>query len=160
MRTVAEALRMIIMITDLHDLNMYAEALAEFEGYDPCVTAILGGGGNSVALRLENGEVLKVGTDELAPDVGDRFFLPEDGGDPIDVPILARGTRILNDCYKIRYFIQPEVQPASEAAFADFIGRINKTRYRMREPFIDNVGLYDGRVMLIDPWAVGVWPRP
>ncbi len=141
--TVSEALSSITKprLHDFHNLKDYASA---FEGFDRKVSKVIGGGSDSVVLRLQDGNVLKITTHELPPDLGKRVF---------DLPVLEQGSRMI-DGRSINYFVQPYAQQARPADLHAIGESIKLSGYHFQEPFLNQVGRYQGRPFLLDPWAV------
>jgi hypothetical protein len=136
-----------------HNVNTYARAM---KGFVRKVTSILAIGGDTISLILEDGNVLKVGTRTLEPEMGHRAF---------DLPILQRGTRKLkysSHTYVFHYFIQPRVENfVTDAQFAGFVKDVARQGYWFTDPGKRNAGYYgaENRVALIDPWAVEKLPH-
>ncbi len=152
-------------IRDAHDLEGYAEAFANspFRAW-----RIIWAGADSVTFELTDGNVLKV--------TGNRTFRDDFGKRPFDLPILQQGiqrfpaakvsrgrkhrrryVRSPQACVEhgLLYFIQPRVEtPVSKEQMAEFWNRVNASGYRFTDPAPNNLGIYQGQVMLIDPWAV------
>jgi hypothetical protein len=130
-----------------HHLEAYAEAM---EGFGRMVTSVLGIGADTISLILDDGNVLKIGTRTLEPEMGNRAF---------DLPILLRGIRKLrywDHDYLYRYFIQPMAEEITEAQYRAFVKEVYGHGYWFSDPRQRNVGYYraENRVALIDPWAV------
>ncbi|MBI4533731.1 MAG: hypothetical protein HY711_07265 [Candidatus Melainabacteria bacterium] len=121
-----------------------------FKGFDRLATNVLGWGGDSIALELQDGTVLKITNWQLTPEMGLR---------PFDAPILERGTRQA-DGQSIQYFIQPKVEPATRAQLLAFYKELDKHGYYFREGSIKQIGYYRSldKIVLIDPWAVEKLP--
>lgn len=123
-----------------HNLQDYAAA---FEGFEHRVSGVLGGGTDCVVLRLEDGNVLKITTHDLPVGLGERVF---------DLPVLERGFRSIEE-RQINYFVQPFAQAAKRADLHSVGKLISASGYHFQEPFLDQIGRYQGSPRLLDPWA-------
>ena len=143
MRSVSEALTGVkdAKLNEFHNLPHYARAFSDFA---PKSQRVLGGGSDTVSLLLDNGTVLKVGTRELPASAGQRAF---------DAPILESGVKMVNG-YPVRYYVQPYAEPATDEQLSGFLRSLRGTAYYMSEPFVDQLGVINGQVKLLDPWAV------
>ena len=141
--TVSDALRSITKpkLNEFHNIPDYATA---FEGFDRKVSKVIGGGSDSIALRLEDGNVLKITTRELPDDLGKRVF---------DMPVLEQGSRTLNG-RQVNYFVQPFAEAARPTDLHIIGEAIQRSNYDFMEPFLNQVGRYQGRPWLLDPFAV------
>lgn len=125
-----------------HSVSAYAEAL---RGMDFKVDKYLGSGSDSMAFRLENGDVLKItGNRQLTPEMGNRSF---------DLPILEQGTKQVGDA-QVTYFVQPHAEPANHADVMSFFGQLQGQGYAWRDPGAGQIGRWNGQIKLIDPFAV------
>jgi hypothetical protein len=115
---------------------------------------VLGIGSDTISLILDDGNVFKIGTRTLAPEMGNR---------PFDLPIILRGIRKLrywDHDYLYHYFIQPMAEEITEAQFGAFMKEVVRHGYWFCDPRERNAGYYraENRVALIDPWAVEKMP--
>jgi hypothetical protein len=128
----------------LHEFHNLADYAVAFAGFDRKVLKVIGGGSDSVVLRLEDGNVLKITTREIASDIGRR---------PFDLRMLEQGTCPV-DGRRINYFIQPFARRAGPADLHAVGEVISRNGYYFTEPFLNQVGRYQDRPWLLDPWAV------
>lgn len=145
MQTASDALRSLTSepYAKSHPLDRYASA---FEGFDRKVKGPIGGGGDSVALELVDGNVLKITNRRLDNVVGTRWF---------DLPMLERGTRDAGGGLNLHYFVQPKaVTPVPEVMVNQFKADLAASGYRITDGGSNQVGLYEGKVKLLDPFAV------
>lgn len=145
MQTASDALRSLKSepYAKSHPLDRYASA---FEGFDRNVRRPLGGGGDSVALELVDGTVLKITNRLLNNVAGTRWF---------DLPILERGTRDAGGGLHLHYFVQPKaITPVSEAQATQFKAGLAADGYRLFDGGQNQLGIYEGQVKLLDPFAV------
>jgi hypothetical protein len=55
----------------------------------------------------------------------------------------------------IQFFIQPKAQsPVPDAEVTKFMATAREHGYRFTDPKASNLGIYEGKVYLLDPWAV------
>jgi hypothetical protein len=128
----------------LHEFHNLADYAVAFAGCGRKVSKLIGGGSDCVVLRLEDGNVIKLTTREIGSDFGRR---------PFDLQILEQGSCPV-DGRQINYFIQPfarRARPADPHAVGEVISR---NAYYFTEPFLNQVGRYQDRPWLLDPWAV------
>lgn len=118
---------------------------AAFNGFERFGTEHLPSGVNTVNVRLNDDNVLKIGTRELRRDAGAREF---------DMPILEQGFRTTPEGLKVRFYIQPCAQPLPEELYKTFLNRIYEQGYNFLDPGKQQVGLYNGEPRLLDPWSV------
>jgi hypothetical protein len=136
-----------------HNVATYARAM---KGFMRKATSVLAIGGDTVSLILEDGDILKVGTRTLEPEMGNRAF---------DLPILQRGTRKLkyfSHNYIFHYFIQPRAETyITDAQYWGFVKDVARQGYWFTDPGKRNAGYYRAanRIALIDPWAVVKLPQ-
>lgn len=97
---------------------------------------------DSLVLKLADGTMMKLTTR--------NYSRPEQ---PFDIPVLASGVQEV-DGRAVKYFIQPEAQPATRADLADFLKTLTSHGFRMIDPGVKQIGIYHGRVKLLDPYAV------
>jgi hypothetical protein len=130
-----------------HSIPDYARAMEKFPGAALSILAI---GSDTISLVLEDGNVLKVGTRILTPEMGTR---------PFDLPITKRGTRKVQRV-SVHYFIQPRAENVSDHQYAQFVRDVARLGYWFSDPGKRNAGYYaaQNRVVLIDPWAVEKLP--
>lgn len=131
-----------------HNLDDYARAM---KGFVRKATSVLAIGGDTISLVLEDGNILKVGTRTLLPEMGNR---------PFDLPITQRGIRKVKHCL-FHYFIQPRAENyISDAQYAQFVNEVARQGYWFSDPGKRNVGYYaaGNRIALIDPWCVEKMP--
>lgn len=126
----------------VHPLRTYAEAV---RGLDMPVRSFLGGGKDALAFELGSGDVIKLTTHRMAPELGTR---------PFDAPILNRGQVSLDGGFSLNWFVQPRGQtPVPEPmvrAFAETLPP--QFSFMDRKP--SNFALINGELKLIDYWAV------
>lgn len=126
---------------EFHNLEHYARA---FESFPLRVSELIGAGHDSLALRLEDGNVLKISSRVPSPLMGKRHF---------DMPILSSGSFSL-DGHQINYMVQPFGAPVSEIQFRSFYDTLARAGYRFIDGRPNQLGLYNGEVRLLDYWAV------
>lgn len=122
-----------------HNLDLYAKALADFGTKGSSVVAT---GSDAVVLKLQDGNILKVGSRANTRE-------PES----FDMPVLKSGT-LEAEGRTVRYVVQPEAQPAKASDLGTFLATISGKGFRMTDPGISQIGLYEGQVKLLDPFAV------
>lgn len=145
MQTASDALRSLSSepYARSHPIERYAKA---FEGFDRKVKGPIGGGGDSVALELVDGNVLKITNRRLDNVVGTRWF---------DLPMLEKGTRDAGGGLNLHYFVQPKaITPVPEAMVTQFKADLAASGYRITDGGSNQLGLYEGKVKLLDPFAV------
>jgi predicted NAD-dependent protein-ADP-ribosyltransferase YbiA (DUF1768 family) len=125
-----------------HSVSVYAEAM---KGTDYKVTEYIGAGSDSMAFRLENGNVLKV--------TGNRTLQPDMGSRPFDLPILEQGVKQVGKA-EVRYFVQPHAEPATASDVPAFFAELNRRGYHWEDPGASQIGKLNGQVKLLDPFAV------
>jgi hypothetical protein len=142
-RAIADLLRAIHdeRLCDLHDVQRYAAA---FETSDLIGECVLGAGTDSLLIRLEGGDVLKISRRELTTDMGHR---------PFDLPILRRGRGEVRG-RTISWFVQPWAEPAEVWDFSAFHLMVKGLGYFFNDPGFEQLGKYQGTVLLVDPFAV------
>jgi hypothetical protein len=125
-----------------HPLPRYRVAFAGFERRASGVIAI---GGDSIVLRLEDGDVLHVTNKILTPALGRR---------PFDLPMLERGAQPSPGGMDVWWFTQPEAQtPVSEAEMRAFQARIGDDGWLLSDRSPSQLGTWRGEVYLLDPFA-------
>src|SRR6185295_7067238 len=107
----------------------YADA---FKGFDKQVSKVIGGGADSVVLRLEDGNVLKITTRDLPADLGNRAF---------DMPVLEQGSRLI-DGRKVNYFVQPFAEMARPNDLHVIGQSVKASGFHFEEPFLNQIGRY------------------
>ncbi len=145
MQTVSDALRSLTgePYAKSHNLERYGSA---FEGFDRKVKSVIGGGGDSVALELSDGNVLKITNRSLDQILGTRWF---------DLPMIEKGTRDAGGGLQLHYFVQPKaVTPVSDAMATQFKAALGNSGYSLVDGGGNQLGLYEGQVKLLDPFAV------
>lgn len=129
-----------------HPLELYAKA---FEGFGIRAKTFLGAGLDSVAIELEDGRVLKISNKRfLAERLPQVFEAPFEWG---ELPVVAEG----DEEVRIPYFLQAKVD--MNAAVLDVIAFSNYVRqfgYRFADLSEDQLGIYQGRIVSVDPFAV------
>ena len=105
-----------------------------FDSY--AVRAVLGHGATSMAILLADGTVLKLGQHL------NRAL------QPFDLPAFGQGSHD-----GIPYVIQPRADPCTWDDLEIFQARLGKN-WRFHDNYPDNLGRYDGRVLLFDYDAV------
>lgn len=124
-----------------HNVELYARAFALFHHR---VNHYIGAGSDSIVFRLENGNVLKLTQRNLTSGLGNR---------PFDLPILERGTRIV-DGIRVSYFIQPFAEAVSPAVMPEFRRQLSSLGYEFTDARPNQLGSYAGSIRLLDYWAV------
>lgn len=145
LKSVAEALSTIKKpaLHEWHNLDDYSKAFANF---DRKVSSVVGGGSDSIALKLEDGNVLKITTRDLPADLGQR---------PFDLPVLERGAKPVGvGDISVNYFVQPFADKPKPGHLQTVGDTISKSGYHFTEPFLNQIGVYKGQAYLLDPFAV------
>jgi predicted NAD-dependent protein-ADP-ribosyltransferase YbiA (DUF1768 family) len=124
-----------------HDLGLYTWAL---KTVDLSGTRYLGAGANTVRIELADGNVLKLTSAALTPEMGNR---------PFDLPIIGRG-EITGGRYPVSYFSQPKALPVTEENYRLFRAQLQADGYVFTDPGLQQVGYYQGKILLLDPFAV------
>jgi len=122
-----------------HNLSLYRKAFCDFSAEGESVVAI---GSDSVVLKLQDGNILKISSHALTRAL-----------EPFDLPVLSSGT-VQADGITIYYVIQPEAEPATFRDLAMFLRILTDHGFRMIDRGISQIGIYQGQVKLLDPFAV------
>ncbi len=93
-------------------------------------------------LKLQNGNILKISSRTITRAL-----------EPFDLPVLTSGTTQA-DGRTVYYVIQPEAEPATLNDLAIFLCILTDHGFRMTDPGISQIGIYQGQVKLLDPFAV------
>ena len=99
-------------------------------------------GKDAVVIKLVDGTIMKITT---------RTFIRSH--EPFDIPVLDSGERV-SDGRSVKYFIQPEAFPPTREDFVTFLKTLARQGFRMTDPGIDQIGIYQGQIFLLDPYAV------
>lgn len=124
-----------------HDLPLYAWAL---KNVDLAGTKFVGAGANTVRIELADSSILKITPGTLTAEMGSR---------PFDLPILTRG-EITGGRHPVSYFSQPKALPVTEENYRLFRAQIQAEGYVFTDPGLQQVGYYQGKVYLLDPFSV------
>lgn len=122
-----------------HDLKLYVDA---FKDSGMQASSVVATGRDAVVLKLEDGNILKITTRTTTR-----------AEEPFDMPVLSSGYKSV-DGRQVKYTIQPEAQPATRTHLGEFLQTLTRHGYRMTDPGISQIGLHDGLVKLLDPYAV------
>ncbi len=122
-----------------HDLKLYVDA---FKDSGMQASSVVATGRDAVVLKLEDGNILKITTRTSTR-----------AEEPFDMPVLSSGYKSV-DGRQVKYTIQPEAQPATRTHLGEFLQTLTRHGYRMTDPGISQIGLHDGLVKLLDPYAV------
>lgn len=122
-----------------HNLSLYRKAFCDFPAEGESVVAT---GSDSVVLKLQDGNILKISSRTI-----NRAL------EPFDLPVFTSGN-MQADGITIYYVIQPEAEPARLSDFAIFLRILTDHGFRMTDPGISQIGIYQGQVKLLDPFAV------
>lgn len=122
-----------------HDLKLYVDA---FKDSGMQASSVVAAGRDAVVLKLDDGNILKITTRTTTR--------PEE---PFDMPVLSTGYKSV-DGRQVKYTIQPEAQPATRTHLGEFLQTLTRHGYRMTDPGISQIGLHEGLVKLLDPYAV------
>ncbi len=127
-----------------HNVGWYAK---EFARTKYQATQLLGVGRNWAALELVDGTILKISNrHRLLPEMGLRSF---------DMPFLQKRQWPRDQEKDILYVIQPRADVSvSPDQLVDFKSLLQSLDYRFVDTGSGNLGIYQGRVVLIDPLAV------
>lgn len=124
---------------DNHNLSLYRKAFWDFSAEGELVVAT---GSDSIVLKLQDGNILKISSRTLAREL-----------ESFDMPVLTSGIRQAEG-RTVYYVIQPEAGPAALSDFAMFLRILTDHGFRMIDPGISQIGIYQGQVKLLDPFAV------
>ncbi len=118
-----------------------------FEGFPLLAVRVLGMGADSLVIELTDGTVLSICNKLLGPDFGQR---------PYDLPVLEVGTRSAgSDTF--HYFIRPKARsPVTWQEYQAFLASLPEGHLLM-DAKLSNVGEYNGKLYLVDPFAVTVY---
>jgi hypothetical protein len=132
----------------VHLTGLYSRA---FEGFERQAVRVLGMGGDSLVIELTDGNVLSITNKILGPNFGRR---------PFDLPSLEVGVRNAGS-EPIHYFIRPRARsPVNFQELRAFLDSLPE-HIVMTDRKRSNVGEYEGRLWLIDAFAVTDYtPRP
>mgnify|MGYP007040074879 CR=1 FL=1 len=122
-----------------HNLPLYRKAFCDFPAEGKSVVAA---GSDSVVLKLQDGNILKISSRTLTRAL-----------EPFDLPVLNSGTTQAEGS-TIYYVIQPKAEPATLSDFAMFLRILTDHGFRMTDPGIAQIGICQGQVKLLDPFAV------
>jgi hypothetical protein len=123
-----------------HNLELYAGLFADFPMQ---VREFIGAGSDSIAMRLEDGNILKITLQHNLPPP--RAW---------DMPILESGT-VNCDRYSLLWFVQPGGKtPIADKDFMPFVRKLIADGYQFTDPSLHNLAYYKGEVRLLDPFAV------
>ncbi len=122
-----------------HDLKLYAEAFKD-SGME--ASSVVATGRDAVVLKLADGNILKITTRTTTR-----------AEEPFDMPVLSSGIKAV-DGRQVRYSVQPEAGPATRTHLGEFLKTLTSHGYRMTDPGISQIGLHEGTVKLLDPYAV------
>jgi hypothetical protein len=122
-----------------HNLSLYRKAFCDFSAEGESVVAT---GSDSVVLKLQDGNILKISSHTITREL-----------EPFDLPMLTSGT-MQAEGRTIYYVIQPEAEPAALSDFAMFLRILTDHGFRMTDPGISQIGIYQGQVKLLDSFAV------
>ncbi|MBS1999168.1 MAG: hypothetical protein JSS86_22735, partial [Cyanobacteria bacterium SZAS LIN-2] len=136
---ISELLKSITNNGGNHNLQLYADA---FKNSEFQASSVVASGGDALVLRLADGNIMKLTTRTSSR--------PQE---PFDMPVLSSGVREV-DGRAVKYFIQPEAKPATMSDLADFLKVLTHHGYRMTDPGIAQIGIYEGQIKLLDPYAV------
>ena len=132
-----------------HDAAFYAH---EFATTKYRATHLMRVGKNWAVLQLTDGSVLKL--------TNIRRLRPEHGQRPFDLPFLQKRQWPLKQARRIIYVTQPRADtPVTAKQFSDFESRLRAFGSRFTDPHPGNLGIHQGRIVLLDPLAV-ISPRP
>ncbi len=147
-KSVSETLRDVIKSGNLperQNLETYSKVM---ENSPHRVQEYVTAGGDSVVLKLTDGNLLKMTMDGTLPPA--RNF---------DMPVLDKGT-VMADQITVNWFVQPEAKtPVARAELMPFLEKVSQQGYVMTDPSLRNLGYYNGEVKLLDPWAVVEMPK-
>lgn len=125
-----------------HDVELYAKAV---ENTGVRVKDVVTAGSDSIVFETTAGNIFKVGNKRLFDEMGTR---------PFDMPILRRGTFDDGRQY-VQWYEQPKAEMNVTAPEAvSFYEAVESQGFQFRDPGTRNVGRYQGKLVLIDPWAV------
>ena len=128
-----------------HNLELYAQRFSDFPLR---VREFIGAGRDSIVMRLEDGNILKITKQHNLP-------LPR----AWDLPILESGT-INRDRRSMLWFVQPEGKiPIAGKDLMPFLKRLRADGYRLTDPSLHNLAYYKGEVRLLDPFAAEKLPQ-
>ncbi len=122
-----------------HNIKLYVDA---FKDSGMQASSVLAAGRDAVVLKLADGNILKITTRTTTR-----------AEEPFDMPVLLSGHKVV-DGRQVKFTVQPEAQPATRAHLGEFLQTLTRHGYRMTDPGISQIGLHDGLVKLLDPYAV------
>ena len=134
------------------------EALLEEELIDELATTLEHSAflATRVVLRASHAVILELQGGNLL-NITNRWRLQEEmGSRPFDAPMLDRGCLTQPRERDVTFFIHPPVEiPVTREQHADFQLLLKRLGYRQRLfGNIEDLGIYEGQVVLLDPWAV------
>lgn len=125
-----------------HPVERYARAM---EGFEKKSVKFVGAGADSVVMELLDGTLLKLTGRHLTERMGTR---------PFDLEIIERGV-VDNGVSKVFWFIQPRAQtPVSYAEYQAFKVELERHQFILNDAGQHQLGIYNGAVKLLDPFAV------
>jgi hypothetical protein len=128
-----------------HSVRAYVRA---FDGSDKRAVGFVGIGRNSVVMELEDGDILKISARVLTDKMGTR---------PFEVPILERCVVDVGYHLKVYWFVQPRAQtPVTWSQYKLFRSDLEKNKYFLELGGDRQLGLHEGQVKLLDPYAVQI----
>lgn len=142
--TVSDALRQISdpAIRDHHPVDAYARALAN----TPLrVSGFLGAGHDCIVFETPQGQVLKVTSNYLSPELGKR---------PFDLPLLESGAG-RDQALAVNWFTQAKEGRVPTIDQVRQFGReLDPNKYMLTDPNPNNLRFHQGQLKLSDYWAV------
>lgn len=107
------------------------------------LSELLNVGAESVALRLVDGNVVKIATNLTLPDPN-----------PFSLSVVDWGY-LSTEGIEALWYIQPfATTPIEERDFQPFLAALRGASLRMTDPSIHNLGYYEGEIKILDPWSV------
>lgn len=122
-----------------HNLALYAKAFADFESP---ATRVVTAGSDHVVLKLADGNLLKITPRTLERERAD-----------FDMPVIKEGSKTA-DGRIVNFVVTPEAQPADASDLLPFLQELAGKGYKMTDPGVAQIGKYEGRTRLLDPFAV------
>ena len=128
-----------------HAMRAYVRA---FEGSDKCAVGFVSVGQNSVAMELNDGNILKISSRVLTDKMGTR---------PFEVPILERCAVEVGPHLRVYWFVQPRAQtPVTWSQYKLFRSDLEKDKYFLELGGDRQLGIHEEQVKLLDPYAVQI----
>lgn len=125
-----------------HPIERYASAL---ENSGLTVSRLVKSGADSLVFEQANGNIVKLSTRLLGQQMGNR---------PFDLPMVERGIVDAGGGLMLQYVIHPKaLTPVTTAQLRLFKAELRKQGYELVDSGEHQLGVYNGAVKLLDPYA-------